>query len=93
MLSQYIVRLADLVEAEARVAKEGSFRLVMAGATFAAAMLIAVAATLLLAAALFLALLATGLHPALVCLILGVLLVLAAGGFAMAARTMGNSRP
>jgi hypothetical protein len=91
-LGQFIVHLADLIEAEGRLAKQGAFRLAMAIAFIVAAALLMVAAVLTLGAAAFLGLLAAGLHPAMACLVLGLALLIVGLIGALVARSLGASR-
>jgi hypothetical protein len=92
MLSQFIVRTADLLEAEGRIAKQGVYRLAaaIAGVIVAAALL--VAALLLLTSAGFLALLAAGMPAWLVCLLLGLGLLIIGTTGVVIARFLGMGR-
>jgi uncharacterized membrane protein (DUF485 family) len=92
MLSQYIVRIADLLEAEGRVAKEGAFRLVAAMTIITAAAMLLMLAVVVLAAAAFLGLLAAGLSPATVCLIVGLGLFVAGVVAVIVARRLGQAK-
>ena len=91
-LSQLIVRLLELLEAEGRLAQRNFVRAVMGAAVIVAAGTLGAVGTLCLGAAGLLGLLAAGLHPAVACLILGLALVLLALMLAGVGRLVGGPR-
>jgi len=91
MIGQWIVRVADLIEAEGRLAKRGVFRLAVAILAAAAAIGLLMIGALVIAAAVYLSL-RRALPADAACAVIGVGLVIVGGVCAVVAGQLGSSR-
>jgi hypothetical protein len=91
-LGKFIVRIADLAEAEGRLAARHIVQLGTVLVTVLAAAALGVAALLVLAYALYLTLVAAGMHPALATGLTGLLLAIVSAGVGFAAFSL-NQKP
>ena len=91
MLGQFVVRVADLVEAEAHLARRGLFQLIIASVAVISAAVLLLVGTLTVVAAVYVALRRV-LPTDGACAVIGVILIAMGLACAMVAGRMGRSR-